>query len=275
MTTVKTNNNTKEYQNVKFLLTSNIRTKLILAIHGGPKNLEELRKELKKPSATILHGLKELENMNIVKKSGKTYELTSNGYLLAVNMIKLIDNWYSINKNQKFWDNHDLEDIPQDMLKKIYLLKDAEYVHSTTSDLANAFNKYVELISESKELHIYLPIYSENHFKHIIEVLNSDELEYLELIVNEDILNSIDKNKDIKAVLIKNDKIDVKCVERPLKLFITYSESFMSLSLFFKDGHYDDSQMLISKNSDGIKWAKEIFKLMKKQMRYYDKESLY
>lgn len=264
MTTVKTNEKTKEYQNVKYLLTSNIRTKLILSIHDKPKNLDELRKELKKPSATILHGLKELENINIVRKNGKTYELTSNGYLLAVNMIKLIDNWYSINKNKKFWDNHDLEDIPQDMLKKIYLLKDAEYVHSTTSDLANSFNKYVELISESKYLHIYLPIYSENHFKHIIELLEGDKLEYLELSVNKDILNSIEKNEEIKSVLMKNEKIDVKCVGRPLKLFLTYSENFMSLSLFFKDGHYDDSQILISKNDEGIQWAKEIFKLMKK-----------
>ena len=32
------------------------------------KNLDDLRIELEKPSATILHGLKELENLNFVKK---------------------------------------------------------------------------------------------------------------------------------------------------------------------------------------------------------------
>lgn len=41
-------------------------------------------------------------------------------------MIKLIENWYSINKSKQFWNNHDLSDIPKEMLKDIYLLKNAE-----------------------------------------------------------------------------------------------------------------------------------------------------
>ena len=36
---------------------------------------------------------------------------------------------------------------------------------------------------------------------------------------------------------------------------ITYSEDFMALTLFFKDGHYDDSQILIAKDKNAIKWA--------------------
>ena len=130
-----------EFKNVKYILTSSMRTKLLLTVYESSKNLEELRTELKKPSATILHGLKELETINLIRKSQKYYELTSNGYLLTTNMIKLIENWYSINKSKKFWNNHDLSDIPDEMIKNIYLLKDAEYENSTTSNLSNAFNK--------------------------------------------------------------------------------------------------------------------------------------
>ena len=90
-------NENHEFKNIKYILTSTMRTKLIISIYEKEKNLEELRNELKKPSATILHGLKELENLNFVKKINKNYSLTSNGYLLAVNMLKLIENWYSIN----------------------------------------------------------------------------------------------------------------------------------------------------------------------------------
>lgn len=140
-----TNSNTKkqlenEFKNIKYILTSTMRTRLLLSIYEDSKNLDDLRNELNKPSATILHGLKELENINLVKKVQKYYQLTSNGYLLTTNMRKLIENWYSINKNKLFWNNHDLEDIPEDILKDIYLLKDAEYVNSTTSDLSYAFN---------------------------------------------------------------------------------------------------------------------------------------
>lgn len=90
----------EEYNGIKYILTSTMRTKLLLSIYKNSKNLDDLRNELNKPSATILHGLKELENLNFVKKVQKHYQLTSNGYLLTTNMIKLIDNWYATNRNE-------------------------------------------------------------------------------------------------------------------------------------------------------------------------------
>ena len=64
----------KEFKDVKYILTSSMRAKLLLALYRIPKNLDELRSELKKPSATILHGLKELESINLVRKAQKYYE---------------------------------------------------------------------------------------------------------------------------------------------------------------------------------------------------------
>ena len=77
-----TNSNTKkqlenEFKNIKYILTSTMRTRLLLSIYEDSKNLDDLRNELNKPSATILHGLKELENINLVKKVQKYYQLTS------------------------------------------------------------------------------------------------------------------------------------------------------------------------------------------------------
>ena len=216
-----TNSNTKkqlenEFKNIKYILTSTMRTRLLLSIYEDPKNLDDLRNELNKPSATILHGLKELENINLVKKVQKYYQLTSNGYLLTTNMRKLIENWYSINKNKLFWNNHDLEDIPEDILKDIYLLKDAEYVNSTTSDLSYAFNNFIKLISNAKSLKMILPIYSENHFKHIINLLNNDTLEELELIISNDIFESIKSNEFFNKELMNNKKVKIFRVEKSL-----------------------------------------------------------
>ena len=260
MTAIQTKKElTEEFRNVKYILTSSMRTKLLLAIYENSKNLEELRVELQKPSATILHGLKELETINLIKKSQKYYELTSNGYLLTTNIVKLIENWYSVNKSKTFWNSHDLTGIPNDMLKNIYLLKDAEYENSTTSNLSNAFNKYINLISEATELQIVLPIYSENHFKHIIKLLEENKLQSLELIVSEKILKSIKRNTDLRNVLLKNKRVKIRCIDQDLKLFLTCSQKFMTLTLFFKDGLYDDSQILIGKDDNAIRWALDLF----------------
>ncbi len=249
----------KEFSGIKYILTSGMRSKLLLAIYDDPKNLDELRKELKKPSATILHGLKELETTNLVKKVQKYYELTSNGYLITTNLIKLIENWYAVNKNKQFWNNHDLSGIPTDALKNMYLLKDAQYIQSTTSDLSNAFNSYLKLISKAKTLKILLPIYSENHFKYLIKIINNEHLKSLELIINEKLEKSIAQNEDFKKSILEHEKVKVKVIQREINLFLTYSHDFISLTLFFKDGHYDDSEILISKEDENaLKWAKII-----------------
>ena len=246
---------TREFSGLKYILTSGMRSKLLLTIYENPKNLDDLRNELKKPSATILHGLKELENSNLVKKVHKYYELTSNGYLITTNMIKLIENWYSVNKGKLFWNNHDLSGIPDDVLKNIYLLKNARYVNSTTSDLSNAMNAYLRQISQARKLKIILPIYSENHFKHLIKLLNGPKLESLELVISEELERSMNQNEYFKNSLLNNEKVKIKIIKRKIKIFLTFSEEFVCLTLFFKDGHYDDSQLLIANDNDALKWA--------------------
>ena len=258
---IMTNTQTKrelneEFGGIKYILTSGMRSRLLLAIYENPKNLDELRTELKKPSATILHGLKELENISLIKKVQKYYKLTSNGFLLTSNMIKLIENWYAINRSKLFWNSHDLSGIPDDVLKEVYLLKNAEYVTSTTSDLSNAFNTYIKLISKAKRLKIILPIYSENHFKHLIKLLEGNRLKKLELIISEEIYDSIIENELFRNELLNNKKVKIRCTKKRLKIFLTQSDEFITLTLFFKDGHYDDSQILIGKDDNSLKWAK-------------------
>ena len=259
MTNIETKQElTDEFSGIKYILSSGMRSRLLLCIYKNPKNLEDLRQDLKKPSATILHGLKELETINLVKKVKKSYELTSNGYLLTTNMIKLIENWYSADKTKDFWNNHDLSDLPEDVMKNIYLLKDAECVSSTTSNLSNAFNRYLKLISDAKRLKIILPIYSENHFKYLMELLEKNKLESLDLVINKKILNSLEKHELFNENILQNKKVNVKCLNQELKLFLTFSDDFMSLSLFFNDGHYDDSQILIAEDKNALKWASSL-----------------
>ena len=250
---------THEFKNVKYILTSSMRTLILVVLYNNRKNLNEIRDELKKPSATILHGLKELEENNLIKKDRKYYELTSNGYLLATNIIKLIDNWYSIEKNKYFWNSHDLSGIPENLLNKLYLLKDAQFISSTTSDLSNAFNTYIELISTSPELTIMFPIYSENHLKHLIRLLKNGNLKQLTLLINTEIFQTITKSRYLKKSLIENEKVKIIETDENFKIFLTFCRDFMTLTLFFKDNHYDDSQIIIDKHQSAIKWSKDLF----------------
>jgi predicted transcriptional regulator len=104
-----------------------------------------------------------------------------------------------------------------------------------------------------------LPIYSENHLKHIIDLLDSKKLEYVEIIASQTILKSIEQNEYFRENLIESKKVNMICTEKNLRIFLTYSKEFMALTLFFEDGHYDDSQMLIGKDKNALKWAQIIY----------------
>ena len=81
----------------------------------------------------------------------------------------------------------------------------------------------------------------------------------MELLISEDVLKSIKENTLLRKSLLENDKVDVICVKHNLKLFLTHGDDFMSLTLFFEDGHYDDSQILIGKSEKSRNWALELF----------------
>ena len=77
---------------------------------------------------------------------------------------------------------------------------------------------------------------------------------------SDSIYNSIDNNELFKKELLQNKKVNVIIISKPVTIFLTQSKEFMSLTLFFKDGHYDDSQILIAYDNNAKKWALSLWK---------------
>ena len=188
-------------------------------------------------------------------KGDEGYQLIAKSYNDKINTFFYVDKKH---KKYTFIFNRSIYN-PSSLRTITFLLKDANYINSTTSDLSLAFNQYIKSISKSSELRIILPIYSENHFKHIIDLLNNGKLEKLELIISEEIFNSISCNELFKEKLIDNMNVKITVIKRRIKIFLTYSKEFMSLTLFFKDGHYDDSQILIAEDENAKKWASSLW----------------
>lgn len=67
------------------------------------------------------------------------------------------------------------------------------------------------------------------------------------------------RSRYLKKSLLANNKVTVVETEYNPKLFLTFSDDFMTLTLFFKDEHYDDSQIIIDKSENALRWANELF----------------
>lgn len=260
--------------NIKHILTSTLRTRLLICLFSGKKDLKSLRNDLGKPSTSILHGIKELDKLNLIKKEKKNYGLSSNGTMLAMNIIKLIQNIYSINNNSHFWDSHCIKDIPYESLKKIHLIQNAKSIRSSENDLAKTSKEYISLVSKSKDIKVLLPIFSSIHLDALLKSLNDGS--NLELIDSKNILEFIRDNgygekfssfvKDNNMNNNKNNKnnsLKIWELSKEFKLFLSSGNNFLSLGLFSDDGYYDDSIMLLDNTKEGINWGLEVFEYYK------------
>ncbi len=261
-------NRYNDFITVRFLLASKMRPLLLLLLSDREYDLNAFREELDKPSASILHGLKELERINLIKKNFKKYSLSSKGVLCSASLKKLFKDLYIFEINRDFWLNHSIESIPRDSFRNTYLLKDSVFVESDEHNLSKSFTKYLELLSNCGNMEIILPIFLEEHLEIILENLENGD--HLLLITNDEVFTSLRNSKyygDL-ADFSKKGQVIIRKVDYDLKVFLTICDDFMSLSLFFKDGLFDNSCFILNEHSDGIKWAKILFeKFFEKSVR--------
>ncbi|MCQ2964770.1 MAG: DUF1724 domain-containing protein [archaeon] len=262
-------NQNNDFEELRFVLNSKIRSRLIISLFDGAKTLGDLKLIFNKPSSTILHTLHELTLLNLINKKGKSFHLSSRGYIFALVMYKFMGNMYVINKNYEFLDNHSLNSIPKSYLTDLYLLISGYFVVSEDIDLAKPLNEYLGLIKKVNELNIILPIFSQIHLDAILKNIKQENNAKLTLITTSDILKSLKKSGYMRKLskLSQSHDISIFKYDGDLDVFLSFGKNFSTLSLFFKDGQFDDSTLFIDKTTNGVKWSKNLF-------NYYVSKSL-
>ena len=245
---------------VRFLLASKIRPKLLLLLSQSNYDLNDFRKDLDKPSASILHGLKELESANLIKKNFKQYSLTSKGVLYSASLEKLFEDMYIFQSNKDFWLEHSIESIPTECFKNAYLLRDSVFVEDDEENLSKSLMTYLDLLGASQEMNIILPIFLDELLELILE--NLDKGSNLVLITNDRVISSLRKSDYYEKLADYSQKgrVVIRKVDDDLKLFLTYCDNGMAFSLFFIDGLFDNSRCIFNDDTDGIRWADYLFK---------------
>ncbi|MDR2623111.1 MAG: DUF1724 domain-containing protein [Methanobrevibacter sp.] len=249
------------FKELRDVISSESRSKILLCLYlyrNDLNNVETLKDKVRKPAPYILNSVKQLEIMGLIERSNKTFYLTSKGTIIAIIFLKLIENIY-VFKRHDFWTVHNLKQIPYEFLNHVYFLKDGMYVHSMVSDLTKPVREYLRLIKSSNDLNVIMPIFSKVHLDEIFKFTIKNRGD-LKMVVNEEIFdlifNSYHEELDL---LLRRNKLGFWRVDFDLRIFLTNSSKFSLLSLFFKDGHYDDSNLLLDRSTKGVEWGLKLF----------------
>ncbi|RJS48338.1 MAG: hypothetical protein CIT03_08870 [Methanobacterium sp.] len=264
----------EDYEDLKFLLVSNIRSKIIISLKKGPKKLSNIREDTEISSSTILHGISQLESRNLVSRSGESYLLTSIGNIISLKLINLIKYWHTINLFENFWKNHNINEIPVEFLRTLDVFSNAYIIESTKENIENPFTTYLEMIADLNEFKAILPIFFPRHLDAIQFMIKNERK--VELILTDEIYNSLLQHFSKKEFTksIKEGRFNLWKIDQPIKLASMFSDNFISLGLFLFNGEYDPSKLLLSHDKEAITWGKNLFEYYKEKSEKIDIKNL-
>lgn len=259
----------QSYDSIKYILNSEIRLNILLLLTQKDQTVEDLQKRLKKQETNILRTLRELEELKLVEKNNKKYSLTSAGYLTCRNLEVFIENWVVSDKFKKYWNTHALNSCPYHFSRYLYLWEDATLINADYMNYAKTIDIFCESIANQKNMKIILPIFSKYHIEAIIETLKNNE-GHLEIVTSKNIYDKILESEfaDDFLKFKKNKQIKTYIADEDIhKIFYTITDDKALLTLFYNDGIYDDSSILVDEKKENIKIHKIIFDDYKKNYK--------
>ena len=233
---------------LKFISTSDVKTKIILSLKEETKKLSDIKKDTQIGSSTILHNMRQLEYRNFVIKEFQDYSLTPTGQLIALNLIDLINSIYIAKKNKKYWLNHEIDPIPTDLINKIEYLTDIKIL-----DHESVIQEFKKSSCESKNINCILGNYTS---KILLETLLTKN-NHLNIISTKNPLNEVIMIKN-EFKSLKNENIKLKMFNKDLKLELIVLDDFMLLNLYPLN-EFPNKFCLISRSKKGVKWGNELF----------------
>ncbi len=261
-------NDLEDFNLLKFVVTSELRLKLLLSLYESSKSIKELENEFNRKPGNISRGLNELKSCKLIQKfPNKIYAVSSIGFLLAKNLENLMYNMNAIDSNGEFWENHSIKSIPNKFLKELSIFNGASIVKSTITEFAKPINVYLENIKNSTHICIILPVFSKIFMDAIAEALiNHDG--YLDIITTKNIYDLVAKSDsdNIVKALIRDKKINFYIVDDLPNIFFTVSDVFASLFLFYDDVVFDNSEMLLLEDKSDLNDAYRFYGFFKKDI---------
>ncbi|MDD1775343.1 MAG: DUF1724 domain-containing protein, partial [Methanobacterium sp.] len=245
-------------EDLKFVSSSTVRTKIIICLTEGTTRLKDLKEYLGIDSSTILHAMKKLESKDLIYKKGDEYFISQTGIVVGLKLIDIIKMLFIFKENEDLMFD---SDVPLDIVSEFKDLHFTDFILPKTTDFnfAQHFSNY---IYESDNIRALAPICNNNIIetcKMIVErgkrldvILNPSVFrksrEYLKPDVFEQLMD-----------LIKEEKIKIWSIDQDLNTSFFLTDKFVILGFIISDGKDFTLKDMISYHPNAIEWGNRLF----------------
>jgi len=253
------------------LYRSELKLNILSSLLGGDKKLGALRDELGSSGSTIIHALKDLEEMKLTRQEDKHYKLTSLGVIEATLIAEGSSAAEALDKFQDFWLQHDVTAIPSYLLRRIGALQESTLIKDNSMALDRVHVTFQRLLQASRRVWGMSPIFHSDYVGAFHRLLGEGAT--VDLILTRGVLDKTLTLADTEQIIdyVMRDKLRIYLTEQ-LGVALTVTENSFSMGLYTNDGEYDYTSDLVSSNPKAIEWGEELFKHHLKQARKLDSD---
>jgi len=242
---------------VEVIVSSEKRKNLLMLLESGPKSWEEIKTALRVTSTGMLPQIKILEEEGLVNRAEKKYVLTPMGHVLTMYMDPFVRTADVFARHQKFWQEHQITVLPDEILLDIRQLGNYRIIENTDEEIFDV-NTFLRNISNGKTLkglsHTIHPLYPQFFLDLAKKGVG------MSLIFTPGVVKMLrEKYLDLIQEWLKLETTSLYVTKTDVKFSFAVTDSYFSMSLFYTSGIFDSKHDIASNDPFALAWGERIY----------------
>lgn len=248
---------------------SDKRRNLLILLNSGPREWDDIKRILRVTSTGMLPQIKILEEENLIQRDGRKFFLTPMGKVLTTLMMPLVRTMEVLDKNRKFWGEHDLGVLPEEILLDIGDLGEYEVIASSDVEIYESHESFINNLTRATTIRGISHMVHPNYPDMFLRFARAGKQTSLILtpaafkIVSE-------KYHDPLVEWLACDNSSLWVTDTNIRFSFIVTESFFSMALFFKNGVFDSKHDVNSHDISAIQWGERLFAYYRERSKKID-----
>lgn len=247
------------------VISSDKRKKILLLLLHGPKSMEEIRNTLKYTATGMLPQVRILEDRDLVRQEDKKYALTETGKLITTLLEPLVQTVGVIKQQEEYWREHDVGAIPNHLFMRISELGSTRIMKHGIEEIYEPHKEFLETISKSKKVMCISPMVHPAYPEFLTQL--GEKGTEVSMVLTKIAFDKVKKEySDLLSRALSSKNISFY-ISEDVKLTCIVTDSFFTISLFFKNGVFDSRNDFVSFDKSALLWGEELFNYYKKRSK--------
>jgi predicted transcriptional regulator len=250
------------HDDLKFILKSSIRMKILISLKDGPRLIREIREEHNLSFANISNNMKLLLEKQMVNKVNDYYHISQLGEYKLNQVLHFMESMQVTKNFEELWNNHDINGLPDDLICEMGILNDSIMIRSDNKDVFRPYTEFYKIMSNAKRIRGISPFFNPADYDLFNSIAKNNVK--IDLITTDEVLEQIVKMTKLNNLLteinifIKNN-LTFWRYDGDITIGFTVTDQCISLGLLNDNGSYDQNRDLINGSDEAIDWGERLF----------------